>query len=142
YLRARAHAVVAEAMAKSKPREALALLDEAFALLAGRVASGADSFNNFYNAASLGCLLLGVAEQIDPALVTEFFWRALSFHAPNAAKDQDDRWGMRAAAVGSLALAVAHYDRDIALALLDTVQVPRLDTNFAGVSVFRAAALA
>src|SRR5205085_6600669 len=105
-------------------------------------ASGKDNFNNFWNAAALAGLSVQVAEQIDPALVAEFFWRALSFHPRSAAKDPDDRWGLRAAAVGSLALAVARYDRDIALALLDTVQVPRLDTNFAGVSVFRAAALA
>jgi hypothetical protein len=134
--KARAHAVMAQALARSKPKDALALLDQAYAILASRVSRGADSFNGYTDAASLGGLLLPVAEQIDPALVPEFFWRSLSFRGRQA----NARGEMRGAAVGSLALVLARYDREVALALLATAQ-PQ-PGGFRSENLFRAAALA
>jgi hypothetical protein len=139
--RARAYAVMAQALAKSKPKEAVALLDEAFTILARKVAAKKDSFNRFSHAASLAGLSLGVAEEIDPALVPEFFWRAVWLHAPGFVADPYNRPGMPEGAVGSLALTLARYDRGLALAIVGKAQ-PRRETAYDTVNVFRAVALA
>jgi hypothetical protein len=118
YFKARAYGVMAQALAKGKPAEALALLDEAFALLAAQVASGKDQFTNFYDASSLGMLMVPVAEQIDPALTAEFFWRAVSFRAPAGPDDEHSRMA-GAAQAGALALAAARYDRGLAMQLVE-----------------------
>jgi hypothetical protein len=140
YFRSRAHGVMAQALAKSKPKEALALLEQAFAILAGRVASGTDSYNGYSDAASVAGLMLPVAERIDPALVREFFWRALSFHARNAARERPGGQDMRAATIGSLVLTLAPYDREIARALLGGVEAPGR-AAFRPENLYRAAAL-
>src|SRR5262249_13885770 len=45
YYKARAYGVMAQALAKARPKDALGLLDHAFDLLGGRVASDQDRFN-------------------------------------------------------------------------------------------------
>jgi hypothetical protein len=114
YDRARAHGVMAQALAGSKPKEALALLDEAFDLLAAQAASGNDHFNNFWDAAALAGLLLPAAEAIDPTLVPEFLWRTLSLLKP-ASPARRERATQSA---GALALVLARYDHDLARALI------------------------
>jgi hypothetical protein len=124
--KARAYGVMAQSLARAQPGKALALLDEAFDLLEQQVASGKDSFNNFWNAATLAGLLVPVAEQIDPALVTEFFWRTLSLRAPARPGNLEDTWAlqMESLARGALALVLARYDRELAMAFVEEARKP------------------
>jgi hypothetical protein len=139
--RARALAVMALALAKSKPKEALGLLDEAFTILAKKADSGVDRFNNYWDAAGLAGLSVRVAEQIDPALVPEFLWRALSF-LPSRYKDGPrDPAGNHVGSVGTLALTLSRYDRKLALDLLDTAGAPPRENIYGAVNLFRVAAL-
>jgi hypothetical protein len=132
---------MARALAKSKPKEALAFLDEAFAIFAKRVASKADHFNNYYHAASLAGLSVPVAEAIDPTLVPEFFWRALSFSSKTSTAAPEDQWGMQSGAIGSVALTLGRYDSELALSLLTRVKMPQAYYSTSSV-VLRANALA
>jgi hypothetical protein len=145
YFKARAYAVMAQALSHDRPREALAQLDHAFELLEQQVASGKDSFNNFWNAAALAGLMVPVAEQIDPTLVVEYFWRTLSLRAPARPGGSDDSWSveMDAQARGALALVLARYDRELAMALVeDAHRRPRQRTSGRLMDYVLAAALA
>jgi uncharacterized GH25 family protein len=110
--------VMAHALAKSKPDAAAELLRRAFDVLAAHVESGRDQFNNYSDAASLAGCLVSVAERIDPQLVPEFFWRALSLRTPRPSSD-DFSDGRNAGADAALALALARYDRAVARVLLE-----------------------
>jgi hypothetical protein len=131
---------MALALAKSKPKEALGLLDEAFTILAKRAASGEDRFNNFWDAAGMAGLSVRVAEQIDPALAAEFFWRALSFLPCRYKEDPTDSSGRRAGSVGTLALTLSRYDRKLALDLLEAAGAPK-ENVYGAINLFRVAAL-
>jgi hypothetical protein len=139
--RVRVRAALAQVLAKRDPRRALEQLDEAYAGLAQQAAAKAKR-STYSDAASLAGLLLPVAERIDPALVPEFYWRALSFRATRDAKEPDDRTGAHAAATGALALTLARYDRGLALALLDAAKAPGEGAAAQGENLFLAAALA
>jgi hypothetical protein len=119
YDRARTSGVMAQALARGRPKEALELLDESFALLATQAASGQDHFNNYYDATVVAGLLLPAAEAIDPALVPEFFWRTVALHAAAAASGANRDRDMAARSVGALALVLARYDHDLALSLAE-----------------------
>jgi hypothetical protein len=107
---ARTYGYMAQALARTKPKEALVLLEEAFALLAPQ--------REVYGDAALtGALLLPVVEQIDPALVPEFYWRALSFSPAFQGNDSHIVHG-GTSFPGSMALALARYDRDMAMTLI------------------------
>ncbi len=139
--RARAHAVMALALAKGKPKEALSLLDEAFAILTRKVAAKRDTFTGYWHAASLAGLSLPIAEEIDPGLVPEFFWRAVWLHPPTFVADPYNRTGMSERALGTLALTLARYDRDLALALLGKAEI-KPGAAYDSVNVCRIVALA
>jgi hypothetical protein len=140
--KARAYVVMAQALAKARPKEALALLDEAFALLAKQAGTDEDQFTGYWNAAALAGQALPVAEAIDPALVPEFLWRALSFHPARRPVPTVDSAGDRAGEVGSLALTLARYDRGLALALLATAPPSFEGLRSRSANELRAAALA
>jgi protocatechuate 3,4-dioxygenase beta subunit len=145
YFKARAYAVMAQALSRSRPPEALTLLDHAFELLQQQVASGKDTFNNFWNAATLAGLMVPVAEQIDPTLVAEFFWHTLSLRAPARPGLPEDGWSleMDAQARGALALVLARYDRELAMALVeDAHRRPRQEVSGRLMNYVLAAALA
>jgi hypothetical protein len=145
YFKARAYAVMAQALAHGRPPEALKLLDHAFELLEQQVASGKDMFNNFWNAATLAGLMVPVAEQIDPTLVAEFFWRTLSLRAPARPGLPEDGWAleMEAQARGALALVLARYDRELAMAFVeDAHRRPRQEVSGRLMNYVLAAALA
>lgn len=120
-LMARAYGLMAESLARSRPKEALELLDHAFAILADRAASGRDRFNNLDHAVVVAGILLPAAEQIDHALVPELLWRTVSFR-PRQASPADDLWGMEAGSIGALALVVARYDHGLAMALVEEAE--------------------
>jgi protocatechuate 3,4-dioxygenase beta subunit len=129
--KARAYGVMAEALAKEKPKEALALLDRSFEILGEFVASGGGRFNNIWSAAGLAGVQLPVAEQIDPALVPEFLWRTVSLHAPQLAQQEwHDSMGFESCALGTLAMVLARYDRDLALRLAAEAQSRFQGTTF------------
>jgi hypothetical protein len=139
--KARALGVMAQALARSKPKEARVLLDEAFEVLAKRVASGQDRFNGLWSAPVIGGLLLPAAEQIDPTLVPELFWRALSLRRPQRPR-APDAGGLPAGEGGALALILARYDRGVAMALVEETAKGRRKDDFMREHYLQAAALA
>jgi hypothetical protein len=119
YHRAYAHGVMALALARSQPAVATELLHKAFALLQAQVEAGEDHFNGYWGAASVAGCLLPVAEQIDPQLVPEFFWRALSFRSPPPG--EDDPAPMSELADAALAMVLARYDWAAARPLVEAI---------------------
>jgi hypothetical protein len=119
YHKAYAHGVMAQSLARSQPAVATELLHKAFALLQAHVEAGGDHFNGYCGAASVAGCLLPVAEQIDPQLVPEFFWRALSFRSPPPAEDGSG--SMSEMADAALAMVLARYDRAAARPLVEAV---------------------
>jgi hypothetical protein len=114
--RAYALGVMAESLAGSDKPNASALLSEAFDALGRAAENDKTAFSGMPSAAIIASALLPTAEAIDPALVAEYLWRALSFRQPVPA-GQERTWGvMNESAV--LAAQVARYDRDLARALL------------------------
>src|SRR5262249_39362520 len=119
YHKAYALGVMAQALARSQPAVAAELLHKAFALLQAHVEAGKDHFNGFWGAASVAGCLLPVAEQIDPQLVPEFFWRALSFRWPPPREDDPAATGEMGDA--ALAMMLARYDRAAARSLVEAL---------------------
>lgn len=101
-----AYLLIAQATAKSQPRAAESLLRQALAGL-GDANIVAESF-------------LPVAEQIDPQLVDEFLWRAVSLRRPQREIGHDLAWGDSPQQVvdAKLAARLARYDRETAEAIL------------------------
>src|SRR6185312_332513 len=64
-----------------------------------------------HDPAAVAAALLPVAERIDPKLVPELFWRAISFHAP--------RPGVEIRSDAVFALLLARYDRPLARAFFE-----------------------
>jgi hypothetical protein len=119
--KAQAHAVMAQALAKTQPAAARELLDRAFAVLE-EPKSGKDSSDSRHDFAAVAASLLPIAEMIDPQLVDEFLWRAISLRRrldgseepgrPDRPRgDRPDVPDVR------LALMLARYDRAMAAAL-------------------------
>jgi len=137
--RAWAFGLMAKALTKDQPKEALALLEQALDILSAHVASGANHFNNFYDAAVIAGLLIPIAERIEPSLACECFWKALSFRFGPAKKGvpgMDDG----TAALGALALVLAPYDREIAMALVEQAERKREGDQYARDTHYMAAA--
>jgi RNA polymerase sigma factor (sigma-70 family) len=122
YYKARAYGVMTQALAKTKPAVATELLRRAFDGCAAQVETGEDRFNNAFSAGVIAASLLPVAEAIDPRLVPEFFWRALSFRAPPLQSDDEFQLVLGDAGDAALALFLARYDRAVARQLLDGVR--------------------
>jgi hypothetical protein len=140
--RARAYGLMAKALTKNNPKEALALLDQAFDILSAHVASGANQFNNFYDTAVIAGLLIPIAEQIDPSRTRECFWRALSFRFGPMKKRDGPTTYAGSDALGILAHVLARYDRAIAMALVEQAERTRDGQQFACNTHFMAAAVA
>jgi uncharacterized GH25 family protein len=144
YFKARAYGVMAQALARSRPQKARELLEHSFDLLDKQAASGKDSFNNYWDAPSLAGLMLPAAEEIDPTLVPEFFWRALSLHRPAATDGTEDEWrkNQQIQGTGALALVLARYDRELAMVLVEEARKQAPKTGFNRQTHLQAAALA
>jgi hypothetical protein len=113
---ARPYAIGMIALAQAdadKPRAAR-VLHEAFAALDRLSAEGRRGGLDAQDAATVGAALLPVAERIDPALVPEFLWRAVSFRGPSRPRRD---FAARPEAV--LAMLLARYDREAARIVLD-----------------------
>ena len=103
--------MMAHAIAHSDKPTATAWLREAFDRLGQIAATGSHLLGELRDPAAVAAALLPVAERIDPKLVPEFFWRAVSFQTPRSSAD------VPSSAV--LALLLSRYDRAIAGSLLD-----------------------
>lgn len=137
YLKARAYGVMAQAIAKQDPTSAAELIARAFDVLQTLVdaresavpgAAGSpaaiDSFNGLYSAASLAGALLPAVEAVDPMLVPEYLWRAVSFRMPRAGDQQQLPLADQANA--ALAMMLARYDCATATAILRPIEARHL----------------
>ena len=122
YLKAHALGLMARSRAASDPSQARLWLDEAFEDLDGLIAAGEQRLSGWHNAATVAGALVAAAEQIDPQLVPEYFWRAVACRPPNAAMDLD----RVQFATASLALFLASYDRGVARRLVEPIIGERL----------------
>lgn len=93
------------------------LLREAFDTLDGAVGRDETVVRNLHDPATIGGVLLPVAEAIDPRLVPEFLWRTIALRPPVPSADADWR-------DAQLAVTLARYDRDLARALLEPLARP------------------
>jgi hypothetical protein len=122
YQKAQAHAVMAQALVNTQPAAARELLERAFEVLEESIKNGKSHFDGQHDSPSVAAAFLPVAEQLDPRLVDEFLWRAISLrqHAltdngpTNRDRPQGDRPHPRDA---YLAMVLARYDRAVAGAL-------------------------
>ncbi len=122
YPKAQAHAVMAQTLAKAQPAVARELLQRAFDVLEQSVKAGKSGLDGQHNPASVAAAFLPVAEQIDPQLIDEFLWRAISLrqHAltengpTNRGRPESNQPNLRDA---YLAMVLARYDRAMAGAL-------------------------
>ena len=122
YQKAQAHAVMAQALAKAQPAVARQLLERAFKVLEESIKEGKSPFIAQRHAPSVAAAFLPVAEQIDPQLIEEFLWRAISLRQPGLAENgstSQDRPQSEQPNVEDvhLALVLARYDRALADAL-------------------------
>ena len=86
-------------------------LREAFDQLGQVAASGPAAPGARHDPSSVAAALLPVAERIDPKLVPEFFWKAVSFRAPRPAAESGSE--------AVLALLLARYDVPVARGLFE-----------------------
>jgi hypothetical protein len=140
--RAEAYGAMALALVKTDPVAATGFLRQAFDLLAEQSEKGREDFNNLAGSSSLAATLLPVAEAIDPALVPEFFWRAISFRIPRSEDPREAAYPRGWMADAALAYALARYDRQLAGMILDEAS-PRLlrRLNLGGNRMFEAATM-
>lgn len=101
--RALAYGMMARRIAKTNPREAAKLLRQAYDLTFDTRAKQRWD----YMTLPLAGVMLGVAEEIDPALVPEFFWRTLAKRNPRHDAAQPD-------ADAGLAQFLARYQPKVA----------------------------
>jgi hypothetical protein len=131
--RAYAYGVMADALARSQPDTATELLRRAFAIL-DEVAAQPESstVQTLSVPAPTAGALLATAEHIDPALLAEFFWHAVSFQRPHT-EDQEQIFRV-SLSNGALAGFVARYDVTIAAKLLNTLDEPPAPRSLASVA--------
>jgi RNA polymerase sigma factor (sigma-70 family) len=117
--RAQAYGIMALALARAKkPARATELLHQAFTVLADHVSGGQDQPKSLLPAPVMAASLLFVAEEIDPSLVGEFFWRTLALRTLPPA--EAPAWS--AAEMPDLPLLLARYDRTAARTLLESME--------------------
>ncbi len=115
---------------KDRPT-ATAWLREAFDRLSKIATTGPPAPNAPHDPATVAAALLAVAERVDPKLVPECFWRAVSLHAP--------RPGAEARSDALLALLLARYDREVARTLFEPIATRALATDEADLAPLLAA---
>jgi hypothetical protein len=141
--KAYAYGVMAESLVQAQPHSAEELLRAAFAILQTAVETGKDRYTGHHSAASVAGCLLPVAEQLDPRLVPEFFWQAVSFRLPRP-DDEDQVW-QADLSDAFLSLTLARYDRAVPRVLLEqaakSVESLRRQHGLLNSALFRAATL-
>jgi hypothetical protein len=140
FSRAQSFGAIARAVAKSKPKEAVTALDEALAVLDTCANAGKDQFNNLYHGAAIAALLIPVAEQINPELTAEFFWRAASLGVPPRHSGIEDDDNLMAESIGATAMVLAPYDRELAAAYVEQAAAFHRD-KYSRTNYIKAAAL-
>jgi hypothetical protein len=130
YLRALSLGWTARGWSISDPRRARQTLDEAFNILRSLVDADEGRFYSPQCAAVAAAVLLPVVETIDPQLVREYLWRAVSFRRSYPGGNQHDRL----AEAATLALLLAQYDREVARLVLGPIvdQLKSLDETSVG----------
>ncbi len=130
YRKAHAYGSLALALAKSKPKEAMAFLRQAFAVLAAHVDSGKDLYNGSWSAPVVALTLVPAAEAIDPSLAPEFLWRALSLRTHRPVNEMHPLH--QEGEVAEVALLVSRYDRAMGRALLEPLARRAAEVHKAG----------
>ena len=126
--------MMALAVADRDKPTATTWLREAFDRLGRVAAAGPHAAGASHDPASVAASLLPVAERIDPKLVPELFWRAVSFHAP--------RPGAEVRSDALLALLLARYDRSVARTFFEPAAERALASHEADLAtLFAASAL-
>lgn len=123
YLRAYGLGMIADAIRDSDKPRALALIEEAYSLLDEAARAPDRQWIVFLQSAPrIAAALLPVVERIDPTLVREYAWRAVSFRMQRPIDDF-----MLSEEVefsdSMLALLLARYDRDLARKVLEVSRV-------------------
>jgi hypothetical protein len=133
YLKAQAYGVMAQAIGRRQRDAGVELIEQAFAVLEGLVSERErlgpgdvknPSRDHFYyrqfSASSLAGSLLPSVESVDPPLIPEYFWRAVSFRLPRSGDEETlnvaDRSNL------ALAMTLARYDREAAAAILNPIR--------------------
>ena len=117
YLRALSLGWTARGFVIFDRRRARKTLDEAFQILGSLVEADEGRFYGPQSAAVAAAVLLLVVEAIDPHLVSQYLWRAVSYRRSFSEGDQEDLL----AETATLALLLAQYDREIARRVLEPV---------------------
>lgn len=133
YLQAQAYGAMAQAIGAQQREAAIELIERAFAVLDKLVQErernglgdtdnlGRDQFFRYlFSASSLAGTLLPNVESVDPELVPEYFWRAVSFRLPRSGNEQAVGAADRANLI--LAMTLARYDREVAGAILKPIR--------------------
>lgn len=133
YLQAQAYGAMAQAIGAQQREAAIELIERAFAVLDKLVRErdrnglgdtdnlDRDQFFRFlFSASSLAGTLLPNVESVDPELVPEYFWRAVSFRLPRSGNEQAVGAADRANLI--LAMMLARYDREVAGAILKPIR--------------------
>src|SRR5262249_3863561 len=112
YERAYSLAATAAALADNDGTKARAMRADAFAILKTHVDTGRDYFNSRETAASCAASMLPFVERVDPSLVQEHFWRAMSLRTGHRGMGPND--DHESLADSFLALFLSRYDRSVA----------------------------
>lgn len=134
--RARAFGVMGLALVGSDRERARELLDHAFALLedSSREADRATTRQQMGYQATFAAALLPLVEAIDPALVSESFWKTLSFaHLSRLPGERTESESMERTA--GLATLLARYDPEVARQVLQPLVDPAKRLVASGVYV-------
>lgn len=118
--KAQAFAQMARALVATQPKEAEQLLRRAYAVLKEQARDTESDFTNIVDSATVAASFLPVAESIDPCLVPEFFWEALSMR-PDVVRSASDPYARNNPPKGdcTMVLFLARYHHDICKLLLD-----------------------
>jgi tetratricopeptide (TPR) repeat protein len=124
--------VIADAVAKSDKVQARKLILEAYDILSKAVANPRRACWCWYSPPIIGAMLLPIVEEIDPTLVEECMWRAVSFRHHRPLDDFILRLLPEENDV-DLSLLLARYDRTLASAIFPSenfISEPTVDTTW------------
>jgi hypothetical protein len=130
------YGLIAEATSRTDRQKAAAFLDQAVEILASLDRGHyVDRSGLFYiTPAKTLSTLLPIAEQIDPALAHELFWRTLSLRLTESGEGER-RW-MHDISLVLMAQMLSRYDRDVARALIEPVRQREQSRSFSGAEPF------
>jgi hypothetical protein len=116
--------VMAENLAQSNHQISVSLIKEAFDILEKRVEQGPQIGIPDQEPEDVAAALISVVEKIDPTLVDEFFWRAISFRTLG---ERDYERENRERSDSFLAAILARFNPAIARLLIEPIDVSTID---------------